>query len=66
MSNNVSDIHMSNKDSIDEETKRIIAKAHSNDSSESNKPVKKPIPEDKDNDGIEWETNEKETPDSEW
>ncbi len=42
---------MSNNDSIDEETKRILAEADSDDSKES-KPVKK----DKKDDGIEWET----------
>ncbi len=56
---------MSNNDSLDEETKRILAEvesdaqSRSNDSNESKK--KKKI-DNKDN----WETNTPETPDSEW
>ncbi len=54
---------MSNNDSIDEETKRILSEVDSNDSKESNKTKK----DDKTKDtGIEWETNDEETPDSEW
>ncbi len=62
---------MSNIDSLDEETKRILAEVEpdaqsgSNDSKELIKSVKKPTSDDKD-DGIDWETNEMETPDSEW
>ncbi len=60
------DIHMSNNDSIDEETKRILAEVEpdaqsgSNDSIESNKKKKN-------NDNkFQWETNTEDTPDSEW
>ncbi len=62
---------MSNKDSIDEETKRILAEVNADaqsstdDSKESNKNKGKTWTE-KDEDGREYETNDKETPDSEW
>ncbi len=61
------DIHMSNNDSIDDETKRILAEVDSDDSKES-KPKKKypdrTITIKYDDDG--YETNSQETPDSEW
>ncbi len=61
---------MSNNDSLDEETKRILAEANTdaqsstNDSKESNnKKMKKDYnpPEE-----IRWETNTEEDPDSDW
>ncbi len=59
---------MSNNDSIDEETKRILAEVDADDSKESNKSKKKypdkTITIKYDEDG--YETNSKETPDSEW
>ncbi len=57
------DIHMSNNESLDEETKRILAEVNAdaqsgtNDSKESDKKKKKTI---------EWETNTIEDDDSEW
>ncbi len=65
---------MSNNDSLDEETKRILAEVDSDDSKESNN-IKKD--EGKNNkfkggkdynppEDIRWETNTEETPDSEW
>ncbi len=60
--NKTIDIHMSNKDSIDEETKRILAEVDSNDSVESK--LKKEIVELKK--GKNWETNTLESPDEEW
>ncbi len=59
-------IHMSNNDSIDEETKRILSEADSNDSTESKKKKypDKHITIKYDDDG--FETNTTESPDSEW
>ncbi len=62
------DIHMSNNESLDEETKRILAEVDSNDSTES-KHNKKKYPDKVitikyDADG--YETNDLETADSEW
>ncbi len=65
------DIHMSNNDSIDEETKRILAEVESDaqsgsdDSKESNKNKGKTWKK-KNDKGVEYETNDLETPDSEW
>ncbi len=56
------DIHMSNNDSIDEETKRILSEVDSDDSVESK--LKKEIIELKK--GKNWETNTLESPDEEW
>ncbi len=56
---------MSNNDSIDEETKRILAEVGSNDSKESSKNKGKTWTE-KDENGVEFETNDKDTDDSEW
>ncbi len=50
---------MSNNDSIDEETKRILAEADSDDSKESTKPEPKKST-------IDWETNKEDDDDSEW
>ncbi len=67
MSNNESDIHMSNNDSLDEETKRILAEVEpdalsgSDDSKESKKDDKP-----KKDYAIKWEENTAESPDSEW
>ncbi len=55
-------IHMSNNDSIDEETKRILAEVDSDDSKES-KPIKKKY---ETNDDKQWETNNIEDPDTDW
>jgi len=63
---------MSHDDSLDEETKQILKdmqsqETHSNDSKESNKSKKYPdkhITITYDDDG--FETNTKDTPDSEW
>ncbi len=61
---------MSNNDSLDEETKRILAEVQpdaqsgSNDSKESKNKGKTWI--EKDENGNEYETNDLETPDSEW
>ncbi len=61
---------MSHVDSKDDEVKSILAEIDSNDSKESDNSKK-----DKDNvknnieiddDGIKWETNDEESPDSEW
>ncbi len=67
---------MSNNDSIEEETKRILAEVEpdaqsgSNDSKESksepNRTIKKTVEFEVDENGVEWETNTKETPDSDW
>ncbi len=51
------DIHMSNNESLDEETKRLLAEVDSDESKESDKPKKKKI---------EWETNTSEDSDEEW
>ncbi len=51
---------MSNNDSIDEETKRILTEVDADDSNESSK-----IKKDKSK-KIQWETNEEDSPDSEW
>ncbi len=51
---------MSNNDSIDEETKRILAEADSDDSKESVKKDKPKPPDDR------WETNTIDDDDSEW
>ncbi len=62
---------MSNNDSLDEETKRILAEVEpdaqsgSNDSKESSKNKGKTWIE-KDEHGVEYETNDKDTDDSEW
>ncbi len=56
---------MSNNESLDEETKRILAEVNAdaqsstNDSKESNKNKKS-------DERIKWETNDIEDPDSEW
>ncbi len=58
---------MSNNESLDEETKRILTEVDSNDSKESNNPKKSDKKDDKKyNDGTEWETNDRDTADSEW
>ncbi len=63
---------MSNNDSLDEETKRILAEvdadaqSSTNDSKESSKSEKPKITTYTDDEGNEWETNTKDTPDSEW
>ncbi len=54
------DIHMSNTDPIDDETKRILAEVDSDDSKESEKAKK----ETQDND--RWERNNIDDDDSEW
>ncbi len=59
---------MSNNDTIDEETKRILAEVDSNDSTVQNKSKKKypdkTITIKYDEQG--YETNDSESPDSEW
>ncbi len=50
---------MSNNDSIDEETKRILAEVEPDDSKESNNKKQKKS-------DIEWETNTVEDDDSQW
>ncbi len=50
---------MSNNDSIDEETKRILAEVDADDSKESKKVNEKKSK-------VPWETNEEDTPDLEW
>ncbi len=57
---------MSNNDSIDEETKRILSEVDSDDSKESNNKNKGKTWNQKDDNGNDWETNDMETPDSEW
>jgi len=59
---------MSHVDSKDEEVKSILAQIDSNDSKESDKPNKNKGKTwiEKDDNGKEWETNDSETPDSEW
>jgi len=64
---------MSHETSIDDEVKAILAQAGSDDSTEENNSKKdvqeKPSVKDKEvkvDDGIDWETNTEETPDSEW
>ncbi len=59
---------MSNNDSIDDETKRILAEVDADDSKESipNKSERKKITGEITDDGIQWETNTEESPDSEW
>ncbi len=69
-----SKVAMSHVDSKDDEVKSILAEIDSNDSKESdNSKTKKDveikeikITTEKDNDGIEWETNTIESDDSEW
>ncbi len=60
---------MSNNDSLDEETKAILAGVDSDDSKKSI-PKEKKVTEDADEHQIgkddKWETNDEETPDSEW
>ncbi len=58
---------MSNNDSIDEETKRILAEVDSNDSTESkeNKNKGKTWIE-KNKQGTDVEYNDEDTPDDEW
>ncbi len=56
---------MSNNDSLDEETKRILAEVNPDDSKESKKEDKKnKAGYNIDDDG--FETNDMESPDSEW
>ncbi len=57
---------MSHVDSKDEEVKSILAQIDSNDSKESDKKNKGKTWVEKDDNGIEYETNDSETPDSEW
>ncbi len=58
-------------ENLDEETKSIIAQAEadaqsgSDDSKDKSKTIGKTWME-KDDDGKDWETNDKETPDEEW
>ncbi len=56
------------QDSLEEETKRILALADSNDSEESKSPNKNKGKTwiEKDIDGHETEVNDKDTPDEEW
>jgi len=59
---------MSHDDSLDEETKRLLAEVNSDDSSESEnhkKPHEKQSYQIKDQD-VKWETNTAEDDDSEW
>ncbi len=53
---------MSNTDSIDEGTKRILLEADNDDSKESVKKEKKVTNQSDD----KWESNDRETDDSEW
>ncbi len=59
---------MSNNDSLDEETKRILAEVEPDAQSRSNdsKDSKKETKDDKKNVDTKWETNSIEDPDSEW
>ncbi len=71
---------MSNNDSLDEETKRILAEVDTNDSKELDKPKDtidkkltqdekneyKEIVDDTDAKDVEWETNNIEDKDEEW
>ncbi len=62
---------MLHTDSADEEeTKRLLAQLHSDESKESQTPKEEKNKGktwiEKDDDGTEWETNDLETPDSEW
>jgi len=71
MNHNLSQVAMSHVDSKDEEVKAILAQIDSNDSKESDIPKKEDKNKgktwnEKDSEGIEWETNDLETPDSEW
>ncbi len=52
---------MSNRDSLDEETKRILTEADADDSKDS-----KPNKKDEKKTDIEWETNEIEDADELW
>ncbi len=55
---------MSNNVSKDDEVKRILSSARSDDSKDPNKTKSKK--DDKIDDDTVWETNTEETPDSEW
>ncbi len=59
---------MSHEDSLDDETKRLLAEVDSDDSIESNKDSQeKPSVKDNENkSSINWETNTIEDDDSEW
>ncbi len=59
---------MSNNDSLDEETKRLLAEVNTDaqSSTDDSKESKAKKDDKKTDDGIKWETNTEETPDSEW
>ncbi len=57
---------MSNSVSKDEEIKRILALSKSDDSKESPKLQGKKIPTPEIKDDLKYETNDEDTPDSEW
>ncbi len=61
MSNKEIDIHMS--ENLDDETGTILDSADSDDSKSK---IPKEEKKEKKSDGVEWETNDEETPDDEW
>jgi len=56
---------MSNPESLDEETKRLLAEVENDEAPPSSKDKSKKSYENKE-DGIQWETNEKDDDDSQW
>ncbi len=65
-------ITMSHVETLDEETKRLLAEVNADaqsstdDSKESNKKEKQPSKPEPDEKDYTWETNTEDTPDSEW